>query len=458
MQVPETEFVHCGDIQIAYQLYGSGPVEVVVCGGPAGHIEVYWEQPLVHRWYERVGAFARVALFDRRGTGASDSAEGPPTDEQYMEDLAAVIDASGFERPALVGAVEAARMCALFAATYPERVSGLVLIDTAAAGRDVIGEEQLRWLVELIDTRWGKGDTAALYAPTMAEDDGFRRWFAKLERLSISPRAARQILSLILESDVTEALPRVACPTLVLHHRENTLVPVALGRAVADAIPNARFVEVRGEDSMAWLGDVDALIGEIEEFLTGSRTPPAPSGELAVILFTDIVGSTKLAARLHHEQWQLLLSQHDKAVRREIELCGGHVVKAIGDGFLATFPTPDRAVRAADEAIRAALALGLELRAGIHVGVVEKPANDVRGIAVHIAARISQLADAGQVLVSGTARDVLIDSELSLMPLPPRSLRGVPGEWRLYQLGDRSRNGPDRADAAAPVWPRSSSS
>jgi class 3 adenylate cyclase len=202
---------------------------------------------------------------------------------------------------------------------------------------------------------------------------------------------------------------------------------------VAEAIPNARFVEIRGEDSMAWLGDADALIGEIEEFLTGSRTPVPCHSELAAILFTDIVGSTKLAARLHHDQWQILLGQHNEAVRREIQFGGGRVIKAIGDGFLATFPTPDLAVRAAGGAIHAALALGLELRAGIHVGIVEKLANDVRGIAVHIAARVSEAATAGQVVVSGTTRDMLIDSELELLPLAPRALRGVPGEWSLYQ-------------------------
>lgn len=433
MQVPETEFVHCGDIQIAYQLYGSGPVELVVCGGPAGHIEVYWEEPIVHRWYERLGRFARVAIFDRRGTGASDSAAGPPTEAQYMEDLAAVIDACGFDRPALIGAVEASRMSALFAASHPNRVSALVLIDTAASGHDVLSDEHVESLRELIDRRWGKGDLTSLYAPSMVVNERFRRWFGRMERLSVSPHGARQILELMRESDISEALPQIKCPTLVIHHRENSLIPVELGRAVAAAIPSARFTTVAGEDTMVWLGDADTLIGEIEEFLTGSRTP-APGNELRAIMFTDIVGSTELAARLRHRQWQRLLSEHYDFVRREIELNGGSAVKAMGDGFLAVFTEPEPAVRAAGQVVQASRAMGLEVRAGIHVGAVEVLEDDVRGIAVHLAARICERARRGQILVSGTVKDILIDSEVPLRAVWEGSLRGAPGRWTLHEV------------------------
>jgi len=433
MQVPETEFAHCGDIQIAYQVYGSGPVELVVCGGPAGHIDVYWEEPVVHKWYERIGRFARVAIFDRRGTGASDSATRPPTEAQYMEDLAAVIDACGFERPALVGAVEASRMSALFAATHPDRVSALVLIDTAARGRDTIGDDRVEWLTGLIERRWGKGELISLYAPSMVDNERFRRWFGRMERLAVSPYGARQILELMRESDVTDALTRIKCPTLVIHHGENSLVPVELGRAVAAAIPGARFTTVAGEDSMAWLGDAETLIGEIEEFLTGSRTP-APCNELRAIMFTDIVGSTELAARLHHKQWQGLLSEHYEFVRREIELAGGQAVKAMGDGFLATFIGPEQAIHAASEVVKSSPSLGLDVRAGIHVGAVEASADDVRGIAVHIAARICEQADRGQILVSRTVKDILVDSEVPLELVSEQPLRGVPEKWSLYEV------------------------
>jgi class 3 adenylate cyclase len=433
MQVPETEFVHCGEIQIAYQVYGSGPVEVVICGGPAGHVEVYWEEPVVHRWYERLGRFARVAIFDRRGTGASDSARRPPTEAQYMEDLAAVIDACGFTRPTLVGAVEASRTSALFAATHPELVSALILIDTAARGRDVINDRQAEMLTELIESRWGKGDVTRLYAPSMVENERFRRWVGRMERLSVSPHGARQILELMRESDVSQELPRIQCPTLVIHHRDNSLVSLELGEAVAAAIPNARFTTVAGEDSMAWLGDSETLIGEIEEFLTGSRTP-APCNELRAIMFTDIVGSTELAARLHHRPWQRLLSEHYEFLCREIELGGGRPVKAMGDGFLATFGEPEQAVHTAQQVVETSLSMGLEVRAGVHVGAVEALPDDVRGIAVHIAARICERAAARQILVSGTVRDILIDSEVPLRRVAKEELRGVPGRWNLYEV------------------------
>jgi class 3 adenylate cyclase len=455
MQIPDTEFAHCGDIQIAYQVYGSGPAEVVLCGGPAGHVECYWEEPSIHRWYERLGSFARVAIFDRRGTGASDSTADPPTDAQYMEDLGAVIDASGFTRPALVGAVEASRMCALFAATYPERISSLVLVDTAAAGRQVLSDEQVRWLERLIEERWGKEDISVLYAPTMRDNERFQRWFARMTRLAVSPRGARRILDLALQSDVTDALPKIESPTLVIHHRENSLVPVKLGRAVAEAIPNARFVEVAGQDSMMWLGDADAILGEIEEFLTGSRRI-GPFSELAVILFTDIVGSTERAAELRHEQWQQLLSEHDDVVSRQIELCGGTVIKAIGDGFLATFETLDQAVRAGEHAIRAAQPLGLELRVGVHVGTVERHRDDVRGLAVHIAARIIELAQPGQVLVSQTVKDILMDSPIGLAPVSEQRLRGVPGRWMLYELRGSESAGGGPAEPPVSVADRAS--
>jgi class 3 adenylate cyclase len=339
-------------------------------------------------------------------------------------------------------------MSALFAATHPDRVSALVLIDAAARGRDTIGDHQAERLTELIEHRWGKGELTSLYAPSMVGNDRFRRWFGRLERLSVRPHDAEQILELMRESDVSEALPKIKCPTLVIHHRDNSLVPLALGQAVAAAIPDARFTTVAGADSMAWLGDADALIGEVEEFLTGSRTP-APCNELRVIMFTDIVGSTELAARLHHEQWQRLLAEHYDFLRREIQLGGGQAVKAMGDGFLATFTDPEQAVRAASEVVRSSPSLGLDVRVGIHVGAVETSADDVRGIAVHIAARICEQADRGQILVSRTVKDILVDSEVPLEPVSEAPLRGVPGRWSLYEVLTSARHDKSKARLVA---------
>ena len=433
MQEPETEFARCGELQIAYQVYGSGPAELVLCGGPAGHVEVYWEEPAVHRWLERLGTFARVAIFDRRGTGASDSGHASPTETEYMEDLSVVIAACGFRRPALLGAVEGAWLCAAFAAAQPEMASALVLLDAAPAGRDVLREDRIQQLTELIASRWGKGDTGALYAPSVAADESFRRWLARLERLAVSPSKAQQLLEVGVRSDVTNALPQIECPTLVIHHQDNAFVPIRLGRAVADAIPNARFVIVPGQDSMPWFHDTGAVIGEVEEFLTGCRTPQR-TGHLRALLFTDVVGSTELAAKVDRNGWQRLLGEHDRVVRREIELVGGTVIKTIGDGFLAIFESPYEAVRAAEESMRAITTLGLTLRAGIHLGMVEELAGDVRGLAVNIASRICELATGGEILMSQTAKDVLIDSGLPIEPCSEEQLRGVRGTWPLYAL------------------------
>jgi class 3 adenylate cyclase/alpha-beta hydrolase superfamily lysophospholipase len=442
MQIPDTEFARAGELHIAYQVFGSGPVELAIAGGPAGHIEVYWEEPLVRRWNERLGSFARVVIFDRRGTGASDAADEPPTLEAYMEDLHTVIDAAGFERPALFGGAEGGSLCALFAATYPERVSALAIMDCAARGTAVLRPDLLEQVERLIEQDWGKGYVTALYAPSMAGDERFRRWGAKLERNSVTPRGARQILQLMATSDITEALPRIQAPTLVMHRRDDQLIPPEEGRALADAIPGARFVELEGTDTMGWTGDADAALDELEEFLTGTRGHAHRERSLSTVLFTDIVGSTDVAARLGDRRWRHMLTEHDHLVRRELDRAGGRVVKSVGDGVLATFDSPADAVRAARSAIDAARPLDLHLRAGLHIGEIELLEDgDIGGLAVHMGARITALAEPEQVLVSGTVRDVLVGSGLELIPNGTHRLRGVPGEWTLYALGD-GRNGP----------------
>jgi class 3 adenylate cyclase len=434
VQTPDTEYARAGDIRIAYHLFGEGPTPIVWSGGPAGHIEVFWEEPSVQRWNERLASFGRVAMFDRRGTGASDPADGPPTLEQYGEDLLAVMDACGFERAAVLGGSEAGRMAAQFAAEHPERVSALVLTGVSAKGAAVLEPGLVEALEQIIESSWGRGDIVRLYAPSMVGDERFQRWAGRLERHSVSPRGARDILRISIESDITEALPRIAAPTLVLHRRDDALVPVAAGREVAEAIPGARFVELEGVDNMGWVGDADAVLDEMEEFLTGRLTARRRGRALATVLFTDIVGSTELAARLSDRRWRDLLGEHDRMVRREIERAAGSVVKSTGDGFLATFASPTDGVRAARAAAEAVRGLGLTIRAGVHTGEVELMDGDVGGLAVHIAARIAALAEPEEVLVSGTVRDILVGSGLRLEPRGRHVLKGVPDEWPVFGL------------------------
>jgi pimeloyl-ACP methyl ester carboxylesterase len=434
MQIPETQYARAGDVRIAYQVFGSGPIEVVASGGPAGHVEILWEEPLVRRWNERMGSFARVAIFDRRGTGASDSGDGPPTLEQHAEDLEAVMDACGFERPVLIGGSEGGRMSALFAATRPERVSKLIMTGASARGAAVLQPDIVGVLEELIDNSWGKGELVGIYAPSMAEDERFRRWMARLERNAVSPRGARAIISLSVNSDITEMLPRIQAPTLVLHRRDDTLVPLEEGRRLAEAIPGARLVVLPGRDNMGWVGDADALLDEVEEFLTGRRGARAAERALGTVLFTDIVGSTQMAARLSDRRWRDLLGEHHELVAREVERAGGRVVKTIGDGVLARFGSPAGALRAAPAAMDALAPLGVRLRAGVHTGEIELLGDDVGGLAVHIGARVAANAQPGEVWVTGTVRDILIGSGLLFAPRGTHDLKGVPGEWPLFSL------------------------
>ncbi len=434
MQIPDTQFARAGDVRIAYQVFGSGPVESVSSGGPAGHIEILWEEPLVRRYFERLGTFARVAIFDRRGTGASDPGPSPPTLEQYTHDLEAVIDACGFERPVVMGGSESGRMCILFAARHPERVDKLVLTGVSASGPAVGRPDVIEALEDVIENAWGEGRLVDVYAPSMANDERFRRWGGRLERNSVSPRGARDILRVAFESDVTDVLDQIQAPTLVLHRRDDTLTPVEEGRKLAAAIPGARFVEVPGRDSMGWVGDIDSLLDATEEFLTGRRGQRAAERVLGTVLFTDICGSTQIAAALSDRRWRDLLTEHHHKVGAEVERAGGRVIKTLGDGVLATFASPADALRAAPAAMEAVEPLGMRLRAGAHTGEIELLGDDVGGLAVHIGARVAAEAQPGEVWVTNTIKDILIGSGLRFEPRGTHDLKGVPGEWPLYAL------------------------
>ena len=431
MRPPPTKFARSGDARIAYQGFGEGSIDLVVVGGPGSHLDLEWDEPFTVRSFERLAPYVRLVRFDRRGTGLSDPSEGPPTLEQQMADLDAVTNAAGATRPALMGAVEAG-LCAMYAASYPERVRALVLLNVSASG--AMSEEQHRQLLNMIDDHWGEGSALPLFAPSRVGDALFENWWARYERAITSPSMMRRTFDMSMQTDLSGVLPSVRVPTLVLHSTDNLLTPVERGREVAALVPGARFVEIPGGDLYGW-GDPDNPGNdEIEEFLTGHRRAREPERVLATVLFTDIVGSTDHAARIGDRAWRELLDRHNEIVRKELTREGGHERKTLGDGFLATFDGPARAVRCA-RAITAAVAdLGIQVRAGLHTGECELVDGDVAGIAVHLGARIGALAHDGEVLVSSTVKDLVVGSELRFAGRGVQALRGVPGEWRLYSL------------------------
>ncbi len=432
--VPETRYARSANLSVAYQLTGRGPHEVVLAGSPAAHIEVMWESPVMARFWERHGRFARLAVFDRRGTGASDPLDGPLTLEAQCEDITAVIDAAGFDRPALSSTGDTGRAFAMYAATHPDRVSALILTNTSAVGAAVLTPETVEPMRRAVQSSWGKGELARIFTPSMAEDPSWTRFFGKLERYAASPAMAQKLIEMNLQADIREILPTIRVPTLVIHRRENKVVPPELGRQVADAIPGARFVEIPGEDTLPSTQYSEEWFEEVEEFLTGVRPGHESERVLATLLFTDIADSTTVAARLGDRRWRDLLEEHNAIVRRGLERFGGTEVKQLGDGFLATFDGPARAVRAAQAIAVEVDRLGLRVRVGVHTGEVETIGSDVGGMAVHIGARVAAIAGPGEVLVSGTVRDLVIGSELEFEDRGVHALRGVPGEWRLFAL------------------------
>jgi class 3 adenylate cyclase len=429
---PDTKFTRSGDVQIAYQTYGEGELDLVSVGGPAPHLDVLWEDAGACRYLEGLGRFARVTRFDRRGTGLSDAISGQPTLEQQADDLAAVMDAVGLERAALFGDGDGGRTCALFAATRPERVTGLVVYGTSATGAEAITPERRQEILDIIEQHWGEGALIPVWAPSMEGDTAFAQWWKRFERASTTPRTARDLLAMLAESDLRAQLGNIRAPTLVLHRRDDTLVPVEAERRLAESIPGANFVELSGTDNLSFTGDVDELVDEIEEFLTGARAHREPTRVLATVLFTDIADSTRRAAELGDRRWRDLLAKHDEVVRRELGRHGGREVKTVGDGFLAQFELPASAIRCA-KAVRAALGdLGLDMRAGIHSGECELMGDDIGGLAVHIGARLCALADLNEILVSGTVRDIIVGSSIDLAERGQHELRGVPGRWAVY--------------------------
>jgi len=437
---PAVRYAPSGDLSIAYRVVGEGPIDLIWVPGFVSHVEVLWELPLWRRLIDRLTAFARVIVFDKREQGLSDRTGAPPTLEDIAGDLGAVLDAVGSERAALIGLSEGGPAAALFAASHPERVRALVLVGTygrltrSPDNPDGVPVEMMRGFVERVVAQWGGPAAVHVWFGEQASGDvALADWWARLLRAGTSPGGARALLALYEHLDARSALPSISAPTLVVHGRDDTLVPPALARGLADAIPGARYLELPGPHLVFAADDGRALAAAVEELVTGRQAALDPERVLATVLVTDIVGSTERATALGDRAWRELLQRHDDATRRQLDLLDGREIKQTGDGFLATFDGPARAVRCA-AAIRAALApLGLSLRIGLHTGECELRGDDVSGIAVHIAARVAATALPDEVIVSGTVRDLVIGSGLEFEERGEHELAGVPGPWRLFR-------------------------
>jgi class 3 adenylate cyclase/esterase/lipase len=435
----QTQYAKSGDVHIAYRVFGDGPRDIVLIPGTLSHVELYWELPMNEYLLKRLTSFSRVIVFDKRGQGLSDRV-AELTLEERIGDVRAVMDAAGSDRATIYGWSEGGAMSLMFAATYPERASALVLYGTSTsmkAGPWAVPHEQFELFVGHMVSHWGEGVIVPFNAPSRRNDEAFVQSFGRLERASASPGAILALFRANYEIDIRHILPSIHVPTLILHRKGDGIAPVEVGRYLAQHIPGAKYVELPGNDHLLQAFDqdvLDLLLDEIEEFITGARHGPDPDRVLATVLFTDIVGSTEKAAQLGDRRWRDLLEQHNDIAHRELAHFRGREVKSTGDGVLATFDGPGRGVRCARAICDSVRALGIELRAGLHTGECELLGDDVGGIAVHIAARVAAQAGPGEVLVSSTVKDLVAGSGIEFEDRGTPPLKGVPGEWRLYAV------------------------
>jgi len=449
---PETRYAKSGEVHLAYQVIGDGAVDLVFVPGWITHVELAWEDPLESAFLRRLASFCRLIVFDKRGTGLSDRVpvNQLPILEERMDDVRAVMDAAGSERAALLGVSEGGAMSALFAATYPERTAALVLYGSfARAGAGLMSEDELDERLEALERDWPHSLDPAVAAPSEAGDEEYRKRWLTFMRHAASPGAAIALLRMNSQIDVREILPTIRVPTLVLYRTdarfghgasawreagEDPITPSDEARYLAEQIPEARLVELPGGDHLPWVGDTDPLLGEVAEFLTGVPHAPDPDRVLATILFTDIVGSTALAARLGDKRWRDLVGRHNALVRRQLERFRGRELDTAGDGFVASFDGPARGIRCAQAIAESVTALDLSVRAGLHTGECEVVEGKLAGIAVHIAARIATQATAGEVLVSSTVKDLVVGSSVTFTERGAHELKGVPGSWSLFAV------------------------
>jgi len=426
---------------IAWRQFGEGDVDVFWLAGFVGHLEVMFEQPLVERFCERLGAFARVVAFDKRGQGLSDRPDRAATMEEHADDVLAVMNAAELDRPALVGLSEGGPAAIMFAAAHPDRLSKLVLYGTYARlladddYPDGIQPELLQWLRENAATTWGEPVALQGFAPSLAADRPFAQWWARLLRLGISRSGMQRLFDTWEGIDVRAALPAIKVPTRVLCRRNDLMTPFPWSEYLADNIEGAELVDLGPDaDHLFFTGDTETLLRELHDFLTGTPGGPVPEEVLATVVFTDIVGSTERAAALGDAEWHRVLARHDDLVRSELGRWRGREVKQLGDGFFAAFEGPARAIRCAQAIADGVRQFGLEIRAGVHTGECERRGDDLAGMAVHIGARVGAAARAGEILVSGTVRDLVVGSGIEFADRGTQELKGVPGEWRLYAV------------------------
>jgi class 3 adenylate cyclase len=438
---PETKYAYSGETAIAYQVVGEGERDIVVAFPYISHLDLVWEG-IQRPFFERLSTLARVILFDRRGVGLSDPAGGAPTLDERVDDVRAVMDAAGSESAVLFGMSEGAAMCLLYAATHPDRVDALLLWGAMARAtqdvdypyalpREVLEQAQR----ELVEPAWGTGASIDVFAPSLADTPGARESLARFERQAASPARVRELATMFLETDVRDVLPAIHVPTLIMHHTHDMVVNRRAARWLADHIDGSIYREFPGTDHLVWeVATRDAVLDEIEEFLTGVRPAPTYERALATVLFTDIVDSTARAAAEGDAAWRGLLEQHHALVRENLTRFGGREIDTTGDGFLATFTSPTRAIECADEITRRAPSIGLEVRAGVHTGEVELLGENIGGVAVHLAARICATAGAGEVNVSRTVRDLVAGSQFRFSDRGEHALKGFDEEWRIYSV------------------------